>query len=406
MSRSRTGLRLAGLLVLLVMAASVAAFSVLVRPLSYEADFDASTRARYPAMAAIMDADPELRRAILHDTEQAYGKGGGPAATARFNALAWEQVVIYAGDAEVLACNAEWTKREQSILRDPEGCSGFVAGQFTSAAGQAVTAQPSPACDAAIRDGARHRHDGLPPRVLSDAEFRQVSEQVKQGPARLTAEEQEAASGRARDDGVLCRAQAKVSANEAALPQGIAARLLRTRFQYGALYPQPTPPHVPHTLAPPELRCPPSGTVFTLSMQARDNGRPVTWVSGGQAGWDCVMISSVSGRRRLWDTLDENPLQLLWPLQVGKTAEMAPGTDGTATSLRVTGHATYWLPFGQVGAYTIDATVSANGRVLYTTTYYWSPELGWKIGQHTSVWSGPWPNTATPDWQVVAMERG
>ncbi len=160
------------------------------------------------------------------------------------------------------------------------------------------------------------------------------------------------------------------------------------------------------TPPPDGLKCPTAGTVFTLSMQAGNTGLPVTWASGGQAGWDCVLVSSVSGKRLLWDTLEENPLQKLWPLQPGKTADILPGTGGTRTThLEVTGYGTYWLPFATVHAWTIDATVSDGGIRRATTRYWWSPDLGWKIGQHTRVWSGGWPRSATPDWQVVAVAR-
>ena len=41
---------------------------------------------------------------------------------------------------------------------------------------------------------------------------------------------------------------------------------------------------------------------------------------------------------------------------------------------------------------------------LYATTKYWAPELGFVIGQKTTVFHGGWPDSNAPDWQLVAME--
>jgi hypothetical protein len=73
--------------------------------------------------------------------------------------------------------------------------------------------------------------------------------------------------------------------------------------------------------------------------------------------------------------------------------------------LKVISNDQYWLPFGWVQAYAIENNISdPDGAPLYSITKYWSPALGFLIGQRTVVTKGPWPQEVAPDWQLVAID--
>ncbi len=229
MSRRRAALRVAGLLALLAAAAYAAAVG-LFHPawLFYERDFDASTRQLSPSFAAIMDADPGLRATMLAETRRAYDLGGWPAATARYNALQWEQVMAYADDQPVLDCAASWDADELAMLRSPAGCAATLSQDFSAPEVQPLLARSRPACNAAFQDGGRRRRQGLPPRVLSDDEYRQLFARLSVSPNPLTPEERAATQGTPANAQLFCSGELKFKANQAALPPGIAARYLRT----------------------------------------------------------------------------------------------------------------------------------------------------------------------------------
>jgi len=169
-------------------------------------------------------------------------------------------------------------------------------------------------------------------------------------------------------------------------------------------------------VAPADFKCAPAGTVFVLSMFGAD-GRPITWTSHGQDGFDCALNSSVTGDRFLWHDASYERAQLpqahalraLWPLAAGKTGHFeynpADGED-TQIDYRVLGFDQYWFPWGYVGAWAIERHVRQDGgKREYVATDYWAPSLAWKMGQNTVVKRGDWPDGEPPNWQVIAVQR-
>ena len=173
--------------------------------------------------------------------------------------------------------------------------------------------------------------------------------------------------------------------------------------------------YLPHPISPltqgppPDLHCAAPGTIFTLSQEDSTTGRPITWDSLGQSGWDCRIKSSLSGEQDVFasaaGTSASDILHLLWPLQIGKTA-FCHCVYGKTTDLAVTARGQFWLPWGYVDAFSIEETErDADGLPAYTITRYWSPALGTLIGRKTVVLRGRWPQDDDPDWQLIAMEQ-
>jgi hypothetical protein len=141
-------------------------------------------------------------------------------------------------------------------------------------------------------------------------------------------------------------------------------------------------------------------------MEGSSDGLPITWTSLGQHGWDCRMRSSATGERDLMGTGRRNPLRQLWPLApgrgVGPVDTVEPDGTQARTMFRIAGVARYWLPWRSVDAVALDEEVSEGGTLAYVVTHYWSPDLGWKIGQRSRAVHGSLPNYLAPDWQVIA----
>ena len=157
---------------------------------------------------------------------------------------------------------------------------------------------------------------------------------------------------------------------------------------------------------PAEFHCAAPGTRFILSMEQSSDGRPITWTMQSQEGWDCRIHSSASGDRGLWSNRDDrnNPIRLLWPLQLGKSVPCPCGNGGHLL-YRVSSHQEVWLPIGRVDAYGIDeVALNDAGEPIYTITHYWAPSLGFIIGQRAVEQKGSAPDETAPDWQVVAIE--
>jgi hypothetical protein len=59
-----------------------------------------------------------------------------------------------------------------------------------------------------------------------------------------------------------------------------------------------------------------------------------------------------------------------------------------------------------VKAYAIEVSYLVNGRSQYMMTHYWSPDLGFKIGQRTETKLGLAPDDTAPDWQLISVSHG
>ena len=381
---------------------------------AYAQDFNRNIAMSEPRLWPAIQADPALRQVLLEKTGAAFLHGGWPDATRVFYEILRARLEAYAGDDATLACHIAWQNIYKALLATPHACS-LVRTSGTDAVpdglAKAEIARMNQLCDEATVDGGQRRNLPNPPVWSSEDEYRSVSKTILSGPKKLPDDELRALNGGGKpNEAAWCRAMIDQGDNLAAQPREIAARVLR--YQYAGAengVSEPDTPAAPKSEAapPPGLTCAASGTRFTLSMFGRD-GRPITWTSTGPHGWDCALQSSASGRRGVFTNLGgdaANPLKLLWPLSVGKSASC--GCEGEHAGIfKIVSMDRYWLPFGWVHAYAIEEDVSTwDGAPLYKITKFWSPELGFAIGQHTVVDHGEWPEDVAPDWQVIAMDR-
>jgi hypothetical protein len=401
-------LRLGGLLAILAFVA----FSVLemLSPTDmqhYARDFDTSVSQIEPAVASVLRADPALRTEMLRQTKAAYDTGGWAAASQLFIHLKYTLIQNYADDRTTLACGKSYIHIARALLPIPSLCRAYLLGNGTDPrVGQVMIANRKP-CDDAILDGGRRRLAGTQPPRMTDASIRAAFIRSYDGPSPLSNAERDALSDPTSDDRLMCVASIKLLDNIAALPDAQAAMVTRARFN-GEGSPASYPVSMPVTPPPPSLTFAPAGTVFTLSMEGRD-GKPITWTSLGQDGWDCRIRSSASGLRPLWGPPRFNPIRVLWPLEVGETKKLPGETPGGLPETllyHVASLATYQLPFGPVKAYAIEVSYLVNGRSQYMMTHYWSPDLGFKIGQRTETKLGLAPDDTAPDWQLISVSHG
>jgi len=405
--RFRAALRLCGLCVLLA-AAALFAWAEVMKPgeQRYIADFDESVGRREPAVAAILAADPGLREKILRETKIAFDAGGWTAATARYQEMKYALIQVYAGDKAIMACNAAWTQIIRDLLPTPALCRAYFNRDYDNPVIARHMAVADAPCAAAIIDAGKRRAAGETPKTMSAEEYAAAYNRSLDAPSPLSAEERAALTDPHADDRLTCQASLKLHENAEAMPSDQAARFFRSQLSMRD-HPVAMTAVLPPAPTPPSLAYAPAGTVFTLSIEGND-GKPITWTSFGQSGWDVRVKSSASTRQYLWGDDSTNPIRILWPLAIGKTAEASNYTENDAVETHhyaVASQSRYWLPFGWVTAYTIDDTVSIGGREHYVLTHYWSPELGFKIGQRTVVKSGKWPDGVTSDWQLIAMAK-
>jgi hypothetical protein len=381
---------------------------------AYAQDFDRNLAMSEPRLWPAIQADPALRQELLEKSGAAYLRGGWPAATHVFYGIIRAELEAYGGDAQTLACHVAWQNIFRALLDHPKACrlvQTYGTDGVPDGLAKAEIARMNQVCDEATLDGEQRRNLPNPPRSSSEAEYRTVWNSTLTSPKPLSDDEKRALTQPGKpDEAAWCRGTVDQGDNLTAQPREIAARILRYQFggaETGAVeLDQPAPPAGP-VAAPASLTCAATGTRFTLSMAGRD-GRPITWTSTGAHGWDCALQSSASGRRGVFTDLGGdtgNPLKLLWPLSIGKTANC--GCEGEQSGVfKIVSLDRYWLPFGWVQAYAIEEDISSwDGAPLYKITKYWSPELGFVIGQHTEVDHGDWPDNVAPDWQVVAMDR-
>jgi hypothetical protein len=259
-------------------------------------------------------------------------------------------------------------------------------------------------CDAAVADGAAQRLHGQTPPILDEDSYVAAFAKSLEAPDPLTQAERSALMDPLAPHTPVCRAIAKMLENQLSMPQ--APRLFRTQMMTGGtvgaidgLNPVKKPPA--------EMLCPRAGTVFTLSMERTLDGRPITWIAIRPEGWDCIIDSSATGKRGLWGADFINPIRRLWPLEVGKSTTITASDESNTLEtsvVRVESFERYWLSIGSHSAYALSQTVLDSGKPRYVLTHYYSPDLGFKIGQHTQVLWGDWPAGIAPDWQLIAIQ--
>ncbi len=370
----------------------------------YAATFDQNMIESQPALAPIVLGDPTLRDLVLTRTQVAYEQGGWDQASTALFQVVRSEVTVYASDAAILACDQAWREARRSFLSRPELCRAYGLG-FSNTPGYAEAIRPAvAACERAAVDGGRRRLTISQPETMSRARYGSLYNRARMGPAPLTKSEADALGD--PNATLNCQATLKLDDNLAALPPQTRALMVRTNYREEQNTPTLPKVATDRNDPPPDLKCPPAGTQLTLSMQA--NGLPVQWVMHGQQGWNCNYFSSVSGDRALWYTMDVNPIKLLWPIGIGKTARYtgknAAGL-GVIRTVSVSAKAEYWLASGRVEAFTIDEEVEAADS-HYVISHYWSPALGFLIGEGSRVIKGVLPSSVAPDWQLVDIEVG
>ncbi len=380
-------------------------------------DWDRNTAATASAAFRAVQADPALHRLAIEKTAAAYRQGGWPAASQVFFRIIDSRVNAYAGDEAALACHAAWQAVFRALRPAPHLCRQAIehgTEDLPAGVARAEIGRKEAACDAMTSDGGERRLAIDPPHRMSTQQFNAAFAHALDGPKPLTGAERRAVSDSAAvgvaGDAALCSGRVAQGDNIAALPPAQAASYVRASY---AVKPDDFVYLRPDTTEgqngpPPDLHCAAAGTRFTLSMEARANGRPVVWESLGQRGWDCRLRSSLSGEHGLfmWDNdyAPANAMRQLWPLAVGKTAH-CHCTFGGTNDYRVSGVSRYWLPWGRVESYAIDETTNAaDGEPLYTVTRYWAPSLGFFVGYRTVSMQGTWPDGGEPDWQLVAVQ--
>ena len=368
----------------------------------YAATFDQNLIQSQPTLAPIVLGDPTLRDLMLTRTQLAYEQGGWDQASTAYFQVVRSELTVYASDAAILACDQAWREVRRSLLGKPELCRAYGLG-LSQTPGYAEAMRPATAaCELAAIDGGRRRLTSSQPETMTSARYNTLYNRARLGPDPLTGSEIDALAD--PNAALNCQANIKLGDNLATLPPQTRALMVRTNYraeQNTAAVPKAATAHVD---PPPDLKCPPAGTLLTLSMQA--DGLPVQWQVRGQQGWNCNYVSSVSGDRVLWSTIDVNPLKLLWPIEIGKTTRY-PGMNSAGLSvirtISVSAKAEYWLASGRVEAFTIDEEVEAADN-HYVISHYWSPALGFLIGEGSRVIKGVLPSSVAPDWQLVAIE--
>jgi len=369
---------------------------------SYAATFDRNLTQSQPTLAPIVLGDPTLRDLMLTQTQLAFEQGGWDQASTAFHQVVRSELTVYASDAEILACDQAWRDVRRSFLGRPELCRAYKLGLFQTPGFAEATRPAVAACERAAVDGGRRRLTAIQPETMTSARYNKLYDRALLDPAPLTQAESDALDD--PDAALHCQAATKLDDNLAALPPQTRALMVRTNYRTERDRVALPRAATAHADPPPDLRCPPAGTQLTLSMQA--NGLPVQWQVRGQQGLDCNYFSSVSGNRVLWYTMGINPLKAMWPIEVGK-ATRYPGKTAAGLSVvntvRVSAKAEYWLAWGRVEAFTIDEEVEA-ADTHYVISHYWSPALGFLIGERSRVIKGALPSSVAPDWQLVSVE--
>jgi hypothetical protein len=140
------------------------------------------------------------------------------------------------------------------------------------------------------------------------------------------------------------------------------------------------------------LACPPTGTVFTMSMPLAISAMPVftnrvTVI--GSDGDDCHINSAANGvywlHAGMVNRYDQETVRAaaekLWPLKVGNRARANfwHGREHRTLELAVASYEKFTARVGTYEAFKITQTVSVNGRFLMQTSRWWAPALRYTL---------------------------
>jgi hypothetical protein len=141
-----------------------------------------------------------------------------------------------------------------------------------------------------------------------------------------------------------------------------------------------------------DLACPPTGTVFTMSMPLAVSAAPVfrnrvTVI--GNDGLDCHLSSEAFGvywlHAGMVSRTEQAELRVaaenLWPLKVGNTARAKVQYDGQDCIVRfkVAAYEKFTGRIGTYDAFKIIKTVEADGHLTSEETRWWAPALSYTL---------------------------
>jgi hypothetical protein len=141
-----------------------------------------------------------------------------------------------------------------------------------------------------------------------------------------------------------------------------------------------------------DFACPPTGTVFTMSMPLALSAEAVfrnRVTIKGHDGFDCDIGSEANGaywlHAHLVNRIVQKELQVaaesLWPLRVGNTARADVQYGGQHWTIRfkVASYEKFTARVGPYDAFKIIETHEADGKLAYETTRWWSPALRYTL---------------------------
>ena len=158
--------------------------------------------------------------------------------------------------------------------------------------------------------------------------------------------------------------------------------------------------------------CPEPGTVYTLSTPLAASAEPrfqTRILILGSAGYDCHLLSEIHGdywmRAALVDRTSNKAMtaaaEELWPLQVGKATHAHAGGENSQWSIdyRVVAHRKFAARVGTFDAYEIVGTLRSNGKISWTTTTWWAPDLRYTLSYRLERSDG----RGNAAWEIAAL---
>lgn len=352
-----------------------------------------------------------------------YWHDGWTVAEAEFDEIILGRIAVYGDDAHMLAFWRAYLALERRLRDNPGGCLAYIrkpVAFFAYPEAAAEIAQYRAAYVALARSGAERL--AARPRPLwfdpTRAEWVAAWAVGESGPYTLTAAEEDALSGTDKP-ALVCSGDTKWFANALSKRPDIAAHILRTMM----LVARPEQKDIAYWAAwasepyrvPPGFACPAPGTRFVIDA-ATDDGRPIVQTILEQRGIECRVYSTGHGlygvaAGLIFDRSDAKVAQALaklWPLEIGKTSELAepPHDDdgGIRMISSVTGYGWYRVGDRDVTGYQIDIAVTeVADDTVYIQRVVWSPELRWRLGQQTEFVRGYDDDGALGTWSLVQV---
>jgi hypothetical protein len=140
------------------------------------------------------------------------------------------------------------------------------------------------------------------------------------------------------------------------------------------------------------LACPPTGTVFTMSMPLAISAMPVFTnrvAVIGTDGQDCHINSAANGvywlHAGIVNRYDQETVRAaaekLWPLRVGNRARANfwHGREHRTLELEVASYDRFTARIGTYEAFRITETVAVDGRFLMQASRWWAPALRYTL---------------------------